>query len=473
MDTRDHARHRSTLELAALCALLLGPTACGGGGHAGARTSADPSTPAMGSGGAPGATQGGSGSGGSGSGGSGVAGKKASGDGGAVGQDAGGGSGGVGESDAGDTHDAGSVRDAGDGGSDAGAVAFVNPAPGSKFFVGANFWNIDWEGQDDFFQSGVDFATTSNPWRPELLDDLAPYHVLRFMDWNGTNESNNPQANWDARKHKTDPQDQPVAIEWQIDLCNRAQKDYWITVPHEADADYWTKLAQLIESELDPRLRVYVEYSNEVWNGSFPQHDDAASKAQSLSLPGSDPAAAYYVYASVRLYAAFESVFGAGSPRLIKVLSGQAAWTGPCEAHVQALADPTINPNGEKPDVYAIAPYFGGTSIGQLGNAIDTVTQWTRDHVTCAAKAGLPLISYEGGSDSYSAGNGCTTLQHDPGMHDLYMSYLDGLSGAGMTGPFMQYTHTGTCWGLKEKTGDSLDDSPKYKGVIDWLAAHP
>ena len=37
----------------------------------------------------------------------------------------------------------------------------------------------------------------------------------------------------------------------------------------------------------------------------------------------------------------------------------------------------------------------------------------------------------------------------------------------------MQYTHTGSCWGLKEKTGDALATSPKYKGVVDWLAAHP
>ena len=65
------------------------------------------------------------------------------------------------------------------------------------------------------------------------------------------------------------------------------------------------------------------------------------------------------------------------------------------------------------------------------------------------------------------------SIQHDAAMHDLYTSYLTGISGAGLTGPFMQYTHTGSCWGLKEKTSDSVDVSPKYKGVLDWLAAHP
>ena len=353
------------------------------------------------------------------------------------------------------------------------APALVNPAPGSKFFVGANFWNIDWEGQGDFFVSNVDFATTTNPWRPELIADLAPYRVLRFMDWNLTNNSNNPQADWSTRKQKTAAQNEPVAFEWQIDLCNRTKKDYWVNVPHESVAAYWPKLAELVFDQLDPSLRVYVEWSNEVWNGTFPQRTYAADKGQSLGLAGSDKAASYYVYASVRAYEAFEQVFGKGSPRLVKVLAGQAAWTGPCDAHVTALGDKTINPNGTMPDVYAIAPYVSGTTMQALTAEIATVTGWTSSSYTCAKKKNLPLVSYEGGSDSFAAGNGCTTLQHDAGMHDLYVSYLDAISGAKLAGPFMQYTHTGACWGLKEKTGDPLTTSPKYKGVVDWLAAHP
>ncbi|HTB76315.1 MAG TPA: hypothetical protein VK762_23870, partial [Polyangiaceae bacterium] len=121
--------------------------------------------------------------------------------------------------------DSGAVEDGTVPGADAGGeagvtpAAMVNPAPGTKFFVGTNFWNIDWEGQADFFQSGVDFTTATNPWVPEFLTDLAPYSVLRFMDWNETNTSNNPQASWSTRKLKTQPQSEPVAFEWQIDLC--------------------------------------------------------------------------------------------------------------------------------------------------------------------------------------------------------------------------------------------------------------
>ena len=442
---------------------LLGALLLGGGGCGSSAGAAPPDSGSTGgdasSGGSSGAASSSGGSGASSSGGA-SSGASSSGAGSSSGGDSGASSGGA---------DGG-----GSPGADGGAATLVNPAPGSKFFVGANFWNIDWEGQGDFFTSNVDFTTTTDPWNPTLLTELAPYAVLRFMDWNQTNDSGNAQAVWSTRKQKTQPQSEPVAFEWQIDLCNRTKKDYWLNVPHEAAPDYWPKLAQLVHDQLDPSLRVYVEWSNEVWNSGFPQHAYSASHAQTLGLAGATPAIAYQVYESVRMYEAFESVFGKGSPRLVKVIAGQAAWTGPCSDEMTAFANASINPNKTKADAYAIAPYFSGTTLSALGTAITTVVGWTQSSFTCASGGGLPLISYEGGSDSFAAsGSGCTTLQHDPGMHDLYTQYLTGISGAKLAGPFMQYTHTGACWGLKEKTGDALSVSPKYQGVLDWLAAHP
>lgn len=43
------------------------------------------------------------------------------------------------------------------------------------------------------------------------------------------------------------------------------KKDIWINIPHAADDEYVTNLAKLIKDKLDPSLKVYVEYSNEVW----------------------------------------------------------------------------------------------------------------------------------------------------------------------------------------------------------------
>ncbi|HKU36889.1 MAG TPA: hypothetical protein VJR89_02045 [Polyangiales bacterium] len=351
----------------------------------------------------------------------------------------------------------------------------TNPAPGSKLFLGANFWNLGWEGRGNYFQSGVNFASTQNPWRPELLNDLAPYRVLRFMDWNLTNESKNAQADWSTRLAKTADQKDNVALEWQIDLCNRAKKDYWVTVPHEAKPEYWQKLAQLIHDTLDPSLRVYVEWSNEVWNGQFPQRAFAQQQGNALKLEGSDKAAAYYVYASVRMFEAFEGVFGKDSPRLVKVLAGQAAYEGPCQNHVKALANKTINPNGIKADAYAIAPYFKGGTVAALKAAIPEQASWIAANQKCASSAGLPLIAYEGGSDSYGddSGMACKALQRDAGMAGVYTEFLNTLTASKLSGPFVHYTHSGDCWGLKQRTTDATANAPKYRAVMEWVAAHP
>lgn len=347
-------------------------------------------------------------------------------------------------------------------------VGMTNPPPGGALFAGANFWNIDWEGQQDYFRPGVDFATTMDPWRAELIADLRPYRVLRFMDWNDTNAAATIQAHAGTRKPRSATQNQPVAFEWQIDLCNRTDKDCWLNLHHTSNAADWRQAAELAKANLKPSLRLYIEWSNEVWNEGFPQHRYAQQAARQLGLPGRDGAAASYVYQSVRVFEEFARVFADQRQRLVTVLAGQAGWTGPCEAQVAALADPRINPQGIRPDVYAIAPYLGGTSVEELRRALPEVRTWVAAHVKCAAQIGVPLISYEAGTDSSALKQGCVVLQHDPGMREVYVEYLDALVGAGLRGPFMQYTHSGSCWGLKEKTGDSMERSPKYRGLLEW-----
>ncbi len=54
--------------------------------------------------------------------------------------------------------------------------------------------------------------------------------------------------------------------ETAIALSNRLQSDIWITIPHTASEDYVEQLAQLVLAQLDPGLRVYLEYTNEPWN---------------------------------------------------------------------------------------------------------------------------------------------------------------------------------------------------------------
>jgi hypothetical protein len=377
--------------------------------------------------------------------------------------------------------DSASATDTGSA-TETGSTAFANPAPGSKFFIGANFWNESWEPASDFFANSVSWATTTNPWNPTLFTDLAPYaHVLRFMDWNRTNDQ--VAGTWSARAQpNVAPGTRGVAYEWQIDLCNRAHTDYWINVPTLADDNHVTQLAKLVQQKLDANLRIYIEYSNEVWNGGFPQGPYAQSQGVAMNIMGTNQSYkgwAWYVYRAVQVFQGFEAVFGKDSPRLVKVLSGQAGYTGGasnpapvCAWHLQVLADKTVNPQGETINAYAIAPYFGGTSTAALASDIPSEATPVQNHVTCLKGTGIPLISYEGGQDSYAA-TSCTAVATDPAMASLYVTYLNSMMSAGLSGPFMQYTHVGNCWGLKMATGDSNANAPKYQGVLNWLAAHP
>jgi hypothetical protein len=175
------------------------------------------------------------------------------------------------------------------------------------------------------------------PFTKAFLDDHRPFTVLRFMDWNATN--NNPQGMWSERRPKdwcsqttapTNPDNRGgVAYEWMIELCNTLQRDMWICVPHLADQNYQRNLAKLIRDNLDKNLKCYVEWSNEVWNWNFKQTGYAKNQGMNVknfSGKAGEAVNMYYTYASVNLFRIFEEEFagdrrypscdrGAGQPR--------------------------------------------------------------------------------------------------------------------------------------------------------------
>jgi hypothetical protein len=131
-----------------------------------------------------------------------------------------------------------------------------------------------------------------DPFLPEFIDFCRPFHALRFMDWMHTNGS--LEKEWKNRKKKSfytmvgaggDADNLfgqgvapsqfllsgGVAIEICIELCNRLKIDAWFNVPHRATDEYIEQFARLVRDRLDPRLKVYCEYSNELWNWGFVQ----------------------------------------------------------------------------------------------------------------------------------------------------------------------------------------------------------
>lgn len=97
---------------------------------------------------------------------------------------------------------------------------------------------------------------------PLLLEKLAPYGTLRFMDW--TNTNGQTDVKWSDRIQPTSRTYTKNGVAWEetIHLANILGKNVWINIPHLANADYITQLANLFLNKLEPHLKVYVEYSN-------------------------------------------------------------------------------------------------------------------------------------------------------------------------------------------------------------------
>ncbi|HND56839.1 MAG TPA: hypothetical protein PLV92_30680, partial [Pirellulaceae bacterium] len=165
-----------------------------------------------------------------------------------------------------------------------------------------------------------------NPWNPTFLARWRGMACLRFMDFQETNNSN--QRQWSERPRPDDATFtlHGIPVELLCDLANRLGADPWFCIPHEADNEYVAEFARLVRGKLTPRRRVYVEYSNEVWNGQFRQHQNAAEQGRRLGLADKPWEAAwrYTAQRSVEIFGIWEREFG-GRERLVRVLPSQAA----------------------------------------------------------------------------------------------------------------------------------------------------
>lgn len=339
---------------------------------------------------------------------------------------------------------------------------------------------------------------------PAFLQSLEPFRVLRFMDWGRTNDS--PQASWSKRpragacRYTTA---HGVPLEVMIDLCNRTRKDMWYCVPHQADDDYVRRAVKLIRDRLDPRLRLHLEYSNEVWNWIFQQAQWA--HARGLEIWPGDSAAwlKYYGLRAAQVMDVAAAAFADQTPgRLVRILATQSQNPG---AGVVSL-DVQVGGPGDlahgHADVLAVAPYLGN-ELGMPANEAATMAMSVTDVLNFlaadsalkngpggvteinranAAARGLALAAYEGGQHLVGVGSVVNNqvitdlfvaANRHARMRELYFADLtrwtrrDG-------GLYMAFTHTYRpgkygSWGFLETVNQPRATAYKWLGILDWL----
>jgi hypothetical protein len=339
------------------------------------------------------------------------------------------------------------------------------------------------------------FEGTNAIFHPEFLASLDGFTVLRFMDWMATN--NSTIVSWDERPKPTDAQwhENGVPVEIMVALANTVDSDAWFNMPHMADDDYVRQFATYVRDHLNPKRRVYIEYSNETWNNQFSQAWYVIEQGRALGLSDDDFQAGlfYHSQRAGEIFAIWEDVFG-GTERLVRVLAAQAAnsWTGE-----QVL---TYKDMYTRADALAIAPYFGGylgdpqTIDMVLARGVNgvldeahahiagEVRRWITDNVRIASQYGVELVAYEGGQHlaGFFGAEGDERLtelfisaNRHPRMGELYLEYLNQWSDLG-GGVFMNFSHIASpsqwgSWGILEYQTQPRADAPKYDAIMTYL----
>ncbi len=343
---------------------------------------------------------------------------------------------------------------------------------------------------------GAEKAIADNPWNPQFLETWRGMASVRFMDLMETNGSH--VATWADRPRPDDATftAKGVPVELLVDLANRLQADPWFCMPHLADDEYVRNFAQVVKAKLDPNRKVYIEYSNEVWNGQFPQHRYAAEQGQKLKLADKPWEAAwlYTAHRSLEIFAIWEDVFG-GRERLVRVLPSQAANPYISERitsykdaakHADALAIAPYLSLNLGPMTKPSAPEVAGWSLDQVfthlrDHSLPESTRWIQDNKKVADKHGLALLAYEGGQhlvgiQGAENNDQLTKLLHaanaDPRMGKLYDAYLAAWQAEG-GGLFCHFSSVGQwskwgSWGLLQSLDEDRTQSPKHAAFMRW-----
>ena len=337
------------------------------------------------------------------------------------------------------------------------------------------------------------------PWNPDFLSRWQGVACIRFMDFMATN--NSPQVNWHDRPQSKDASyvSKGVPLELMIDLANRLNTEPWFCLPHQANDDTIKQFASTVKANLNPQLRAWLEYSNEVWNGGFEQNAYSAKQGQRLKLAEKpwEAACKYTAYRSVQIFNIWQQVFG-DSTRFVRVLAAQAAYSGVAE---QVLS---FEQAAKQADVLAIAPYMhfsippnaedgitdkvvANWSLDKLFDRLSKVivpmsVQWIQSNKKVADQYGLRLVAYEAGQHLVGVAGAENNEQltqlflkanADARMGELYTQYLNAWANNG--GDLLcHYNSVGTwskwgSWGLLQYYNDK--PTPKFKAVIDWANA--
>lgn len=328
----------------------------------------------------------------------------------------------------------------------------------------------------------------SATYRPVFLDKLGAFDgPLRVMDWMQTNGST--VSAWANRTPVNRFSYYPSGVPYEkwIQLANDLHKDLWINVPHLANdlpdvvagdppvtSPFVKNLADLIRDTMDPTLKVYVEYSNEVWVGGSAQGQYVNFRAskESPAISGAQEMGKL----TLRVAQIFKAEFGAArfASQVRTMLGAFIVDDYRTRAGLDYITT-YMRANNLGRDArefisgVAVAPYVGNSSdmssidnanltldtlFAWMNNWIDTtIDTWLKATKVVADQYEVSVESYEGGQHLEAGPNQAIKLaaQSDPRMGDLYRHLIRKwvADGGNIFGNFgLASKHTTQFWGV-------------------------
>jgi hypothetical protein len=321
-----------------------------------------------------------------------------------------------------------------------------------------------------------------------------------------------------------------MAVELLVDLCNRTGCAPWFSLPTAASDDYMKQFAVYVRDHLDKKLRIYIEWSNEAWNYTYPGWAWSDAMGRRVGIGGF---AGYPAYRMVQIFKIWDDVFGEPHLRtartashLQRILSVQCGYVDRAKQVLDfdgtGIAAGYANPidAGKKAcdyaDVVAVTNYIGegvdnvknfaklGVSgmVDSLKKEIDgrcaaTGKNGSNDwyqQVAMAKQRGLNCVTYECGVSLYNSpydsatGVALDALETSPRMKELYLYCLTKWKALGVDangkgaalwnqfgdtqwslGNSGQWGH----WGIRQHLWQPIDSCPKWQALREFAQNNP
>jgi Ca2+-binding RTX toxin-like protein len=276
----------------------------------------------------------------------------------------------------------------------------------------------------------ADLLAAGERFDPVWQDRIDDFRILRTHGWQNTNfptaeECTRNVVSADQAGWGYDGLGMP--FELIVSTANETRSDLWLTIPHTATDAYMRAAAEYVRENLDPDLRVHVEYSNEYWTKGFDQNQYFIDGGQAEFGAAPFAAGQFYGTRAARMADIFTAEFGANSKQLMPVLTVDDVFFRTGEAEALLTAPAAVAQGGVQPvsrgfdviatDGYlfwsATDPFFSDQiddwmtdADGGFGRARDFLLDQLKNDLlpnwqagrALADKYGLDFMVYEGGA---------------------------------------------------------------------------